>query len=99
MKEIGNNFCNLNISGIKINPENFTLNFSSGWNIIPYLKTSNINLIDAFQTIQNSIIIIKSVDGNAYLPEWNYNGIGDLVPGCAYLTKFNSEVSFNYNQD
>ena len=91
--------CNLNISGIKINPENFTLNFSSGWNIIPYLKTSNLNLIDAFQTIQNSIIIIKSVDGNAYLPEWNYNGIGDLVPGCAYLTKFNSEVSFNYNPD
>ena len=33
------------------------------------------------------------------LPEWNYNGIGDLVPGCGYLTKFNSEVSFNYNLD
>lgn len=36
------------------------------------------NVIDAFSSITADIIIIKDYIGNAYLPEWAFNGIGTL---------------------
>ncbi|MDG1145082.1 MAG: hypothetical protein P8N54_01205, partial [Flavobacteriales bacterium] len=34
-----------------------------------------------------NLIIAKDYNGAAYLPEWDFNGIGDMVPGQGYQLK------------
>ena len=34
-----------------------------------------------------SLVIVKDLRGNAYLPEWAFNGIGDMSSGKAYQIK------------
>ena len=41
--------------------------------------------------IQDKIIIAKDGVGNAYLPDWDFNGIGDLERGYGYLIKVSEE--------
>ena len=42
-------------------------------------------LADVTQT--NNLIIAKDYMGNAYLPEWDFNGIGNMMPGRGYQLK------------
>jgi len=43
-------------------------------------------------SITHLIEILKDHQGNAFMPEWNYNGIGDFVPGSGYQGKFNEAI-------
>jgi hypothetical protein len=45
--------------------------------------------------IEDIIIIIKDNLGNAYLPEWNFNGIGDFIEGQGYQIKLTQAVVIN----
>jgi len=47
--------------------------------------------------INEHIVIVKTFDGTAYLPDWGYNGIGDMTPGMGYQIKVDSDVSFTYS--
>jgi polyhydroxybutyrate depolymerase len=69
---------------------------SQGWNMIGFACSENINALNAFAAIQDKIIIAKDGAGNAYLPDWDFNGIGDLERGYGYLIKVSEEIS-NYN--
>ena len=54
------------------------------------------------ETQPNNIIIAKDYLGYAYLPEWDFNGVGDLEPGLGYQVKIEEAVDFAYlpdNQD
>ena len=42
------------------------------------------------------IVIIKDYLGAAYLPEFNFNGIGDLNPGQGYQIKTNGDCILQY---
>ena len=64
-----------------------------------YLRDSSGNLEQMLASILNEIVIVKTFDGTAYLPEWNYNGIGDLVPGEGYQAKLSSSVTFYYPEN
>ena len=46
--------------------------------------------------INDHIIIIKNYAGLAYLPTFNYNGIGNMDPGQGYLMKLDTVVDFTY---
>ena len=39
------------------------------------------------QDITDDIEIVKNANGNVYWPEFNFNGIGDLVSGQGYQIK------------
>ena len=69
---------------------------SQGWNMIGFYSSENINALNAFAAIQDKIIISKDGEGNAYLPDWDFNGLGDLERGYGYLIKVSEEIS-NYN--
>ena len=43
-----------------------------------------------------NLVIAKDYLGAAYLPEWNFNGIGDLNPGQAYQLKVNNADVLQY---
>ena len=46
--------------------------------------------------VQDNIIIVKDGSGYAYLPDYDYNGIGDLERGYGYLIKVKEQIN-NYN--
>ncbi|GIR11704.1 MAG: hypothetical protein CM15mP23_02790 [Cryomorphaceae bacterium] len=44
----------------------------------------------------NNLIIAKNNLGSAYLPEFNFNGIGNLIPGQGYQIKLNEPAELVY---
>ncbi len=73
-----------------------SITLNSGWNMIGFGCAENKNALAAFAAIQDKIIIAKDGEGNAYLPDWDFNGIGDLERGYGYLIKVSEEIT-NYN--
>ena len=67
-----------------------------GWFIFtPH--TSNLQNIEVLlEDYTNEIIIIKDYLGNAYLPDWEFNGIGNIENGNAYQIKSNANFSINW---
>lgn len=65
-------------------------NYSNGWKYISYNSLSNIGIEDYLQPLvdENKVHMVKSHNGNVYIPEFGFNGIGDMKPGEAYLAKF-----------
>ena len=76
--------------------EQIFITLANGWNMIGFSCEENTDAIDAFFPIQSKIIIAKDGAGNAYLPNYNFNGIGDLERGYGYLIKVSEQV-LNYN--
>ena len=64
--------------------------------MIGFYCSENTNALNAFAAIHDKIIIAIDGQGNAYLPDWDLNGIVDLERGYGYLTKVSEEIS-NYN--
>lgn len=71
---------------------NMSLILTEGWNMIGYGCPSPIDISQALSSCQESIVIVKDNYGDAYLPEFDFNGIGDLVPGQGYQIKAHQEI-------
>ena len=76
--------------------QNIYVTLNNGWNMIGFHCSENTNATVAFYSIQDKIIIAKDAVGNAYLPSWEYNGIGNLERGYGYLLKVSEEIN-NYS--
>jgi len=89
---------NLDIEGELLLPENTNINLEVGWNMIAYLRTSPspCDLVFNSLTDNNQLVIVKDSNGNAYLPEWNFNGIGLMLSGKGYQLKMYVPATFNY---
>ena len=79
-------------------PEDNSINLTTGWNKIFLLRTEPADAIGVLADINDSgnLVIAKDYAGNAYLPAWNYNGIGDMVPGQGYQLKTNGAAVLTY---
>jgi hypothetical protein len=79
----------LEICGDYAFPEDNSIELSAGWNMIGYLRTEPAAADAVLADINDAgnLTIAKDYAGNAYLPEWGYNGIGDMVPGQGYQLK------------
>ena len=64
-----------------------------GWSIIGCTLSEPKNVVDAVSCIYDEIILIKNYLGSVYLPQYDFNGIGDLQPGLGYQIKLNEGVS------
>ncbi|MAJ97906.1 MAG: T9SS C-terminal target domain-containing protein, partial [Flavobacteriales bacterium TMED288] len=84
---------NLVVDGEYAFPEDNPISFNSGWNMIGYLRidAAPADLVLAQLVDNNNLIIAKDFLGAAYLPEFNFNGIGDLNPGRGYQIKTNTD--------
>ena len=94
----------LTIYGERLLPELTPINLTLGWNLIAYLRQSPADVAAVFQEMlsNGSLVIVKDSEGNAYLPEWAFNGIGDMYSGKAYQIKTNDAYTLIYlsnNQD
>jgi len=88
----------LTIVGVQILPEESTIEFIAGWSILGYLRAeaAPVNLVLASLVADGNLIIVKNSNGLAYLPQWDFNGIGTMNPGEGYQIKTNTSGIFEY---
>lgn len=64
---------------------------NQGWSLFStYINPLNDSINTIFQNISEQTIIVKNNFGAAYLPDWNYNGIGVLDSKQGYQVKLTS---------
>ena len=85
------------ITGDYMQPEEHPIELPMGWNMIGYLRTEAADVEAVFTELVDELTIVKNYAGLAYLPEWGYNGIGDLLPGQGYQVKMLSDQVLSYN--
>jgi hypothetical protein len=68
-----------------LEPEFTTVNLTSGWNMISYLRDSELDCETAFAGLaEGNLVIVKDNYGNVYIPSYGINTIGYLLPGQGY---------------
>jgi len=72
---------------------NFPLYLPQGWSLFGFTCFQSMDVILAFEPIMNNVIIVKDYAGSAYLPDWNFNGIGSLNYSVGYQIKLTEEVT------
>ena len=90
---------NLTLEGEYILPEDMPINLVQGWNLLGYLRTQPAESTAVFEEISAEVILVKDYLGAAYLPDWGFNGIGDLKPGQGYQVKMNSNQVLQYKSN
>jgi len=88
----------LNINGTFLLPEENPITLNNGWSAISYLRTDMVpaDLVFAEIVNDNNLVIVKNHLGQAYLPDWDFNGIGNLIPGQGYQVKVNQSDELLY---
>jgi hypothetical protein len=86
----------LEICGDYMLPEENPISLNQGWGIFSYLRLEPANLMSVFDEFGDDVVIIKNSVGAAYLPDWGFNGIGDLEPGKGYQIKMSTSHTLQY---
>ena len=61
--------------------------------VMSVLSKNEMNLELITASLINDLVIVKDYSGLVYLPEWDFNSIGNVIPGQAYQIKmYNSRV-------
>ena len=71
---------------------NVSINLQEGWNMFGYGCPISIDLVEGFSNHIESITLIKDNSGSVYMPEFGFNGIGDLTPGYGYQIKVTEAI-------
>ena len=60
------------------------------------LDSASVDAVFESVSSNGNLVLVKDNEGLAYLPDWNFNGIGNLFPGKAYQVKTNNEDVLHY---
>ena len=71
---------------------NVSINLQEGWNMFGYGCPNPIDMVEGLSNHTGSIGIVKDNNGSAYIPEWDFNGIGDFTPGFGYQIKLSDAI-------
>ena len=88
--------CAFTVEGSYLLPEENPINLNDGWNLIGYLREEPADIAAILYAIIDDIVIAKDYLGNVYLPEWEFNGIGEMTPGSAYIIKTTQATILEY---
>lgn len=86
------------VEGTYLAPEDNPINLTNGWNMIAYLRVEPASVVSVFEEIDD-LVIVKNNTGMAYLPDYGFNGIGDMEAGQAYQVKVLSDQVLQYNSN
>jgi hypothetical protein len=88
----------LSITGTQAKPESTPIVLSSGWNLVSYLRNSGLDAVAALETIvsDEALVIAKNNAGIAYIPMWEVNDIGDMMPGEGYQMYLSKNTTLTY---
>lgn len=76
-----------------------TIEFSSGWNILPVISECSVDTEYLFSelVLQNSLIIVSAIGNTGlYWPEASVNTLPLLYPGLAYMVKVSEPCSITF---
>ena len=68
------------------------LELPQGWSMFGYVSTEDTDVIEAFSEISTDIEIVKDGWGMAYIPDWGFNGLGNLEYARGYQIKMINQV-------
>lgn len=93
-----NQATSLTIDGAFAKPEIHPIALQEGWNMVGYLKEEPELVEVVFEDLVNQDIIqiVKDYQGDVYIPQWYFNGIGDMLPGKGYQVKTFQESILQY---
>ena len=57
-----------------------------------YICRESISVEEAFAGLEDKIVVVKDGDGNPYLPQFGYNGLGNLEYARGYQLKLTEEI-------
>ncbi|MBN1968586.1 MAG: hypothetical protein JXR48_00935 [Candidatus Delongbacteria bacterium] len=89
----------LNIFGHRALPNLMPIDVMTGWNMIGYLKTQEMNVVDVFSANVDDVIIVKNGAGQFYIPSYGMNTIGNMIPGDGYKVKSFNDFALLYPAD
>ena len=91
----------IDLCGDRMKPEDHPIFLEGGWNLVSYLREypASVDEVMADLLMDNNLIIVKDYNGEVYLPQWNYNGIGDMHSGQGYQLKLNQDAVLHYLSD
>ena len=72
-----------------------SLDLLSGWNIIGYSCIDEGDALELLLPISDKIILVKNNSGSVYMPEFGFNGIGNLISNQGYQIKM-SETALDF---
>ena len=86
----------LTLNGTYSVPEDNPITLNQGWNLFGSLRLEPSDIEAVFEPFVTEVIIVKNSAGEAYLPDWDFNGIGLIEPGKAYQVKMQSTQMLTY---
>jgi hypothetical protein len=86
----------LKIRGSRVIPELNEMTLLEGWNLMSYLRKDPSDVIITMESLVDDLIIMKDDWGLAYLPEFNFNAIGNFYQGKGYQIKTSNQVEFTF---
>jgi len=86
----------LQILGLEVNPLETPINLNQGWNLISYLRNSDMLAPDALQGISGSMLFAKDKMGNLYHPGYGINTLGNMQPGQGYWIYMNAPAVLTF---
>jgi hypothetical protein len=91
----------LEIFGIQRKPDSTPIELLAGWNMIGYIRTDQVDVATALNSIENNLIIAKNGSGQVYLPagvigEDPINTMGTMKPGEGYQMYLTSQSELLY---
>jgi hypothetical protein len=72
------------------------VSLDEGWNWFPHMDDTSVAIDQAFDTIQNDLVMVKDEMGRVYRPAQNTNQIQSLEPGTAYKILLENPVTLSY---
>ena len=79
-----NNSTSFSVEGEPIDTSSFSISLEEGWSLVPYVGTASLPVSEAFQSLGEDLVIVKSLDGSIYLNGGDIDTIGSILPGQGY---------------
>ena len=96
--------CTLTVSG-EMAEEEMLLSLNNGWNMLgttleePIAPECLQEYIGQYYPDDEGIILLKNNQAAVYMPEWSFNGIGEMIPGEGYQVRIDVEGGVSFDWD
>ena len=87
--------CELRLEGESVLSDD-PIDLEEGWQIVSYYPRTEIEAMLALSGIREQLLIAKDVDGNFYIPAFNFSNMGDLCEGQGYQLKMDEAARLVY---
>ena len=71
---------------------NTTIDLDAGWNMFGYGCPNPIDVVEGLSNYTDKISLVKDNNGSVYIPEFSFDGIGNLTPGFGYQIKVTEAI-------